>query len=257
MPGRPGRIVALEGPSGVGKTALARSLAEAPATAARFEEAYARLAPALSLEVPTAAELWRVERRLFSEERERYRSARRTRRSDRLAIVDTGFLGPLTYSVGLAALDPRRDVVNRILGNYRRATRAGSLGAPDLTLYLDAPPAVVARRLARDPVRVPGAIPDRHRRVAGLERRLWLGPIATTWGSRLVVIDARGPAHRVAERARAAIARAARLPRWSDREGATALRAAVEAIAGARPGRRTRPGTTRPSGRGRRRPKEP
>src|SRR5579863_7292459 len=99
-PGLP-RIVALEGTSGVGKSRVARALALPGSGTVLLPEAYDRLDPAPSLAVPDRRALWGVEARLLRAEVGRYREALRWRGQGRVVIADTGFLGPLTYSVGM------------------------------------------------------------------------------------------------------------------------------------------------------------
>lgn len=225
-----GRIVAVEGPPGIGKSRLVRFLAEETRGTLRIEEAFDRLDRRVSLAVPDRSELARVERRLLREERRRFREAMRTRATGRTVLVDTGFLGPLTYSLALARLDPPRDVVALLLRQYERAARLGTLGMPDLTLRLRAPPGLIARRVAADPVRTGDRWAARHARVSRTEETLWRGPIAGVLGPRLVWLDARGSVDRVAALARRALAARGSPGPWVGDGPAGSLRAVLAAL---------------------------
>jgi len=172
-----GRIVALEGRSGVGKSRLLRFLLDRHPEWVGIPEAYERLRPRPSLDVPDRVELGTVERRLLREERRRYREAIRRRAEGRTVILDTGPFGPLTYAVGLARLDPARDVVGALEGAYRRAARDRTLGVADLTLRLSAPDRTVRARVRRDRARCPARGGGRraHRRLGEVDPRVLRG----------------------------------------------------------------------------------
>jgi hypothetical protein len=212
------RIVALEGMSGIGKSRVARALVSAGTSVALLPEAVDRIPSPPSLAVPDRRRLWAVERRLFHEEQHRYRRALELRGRGHLVVADTGFLGPLTYSVGLARIDRHRDVVAPLRAEYERATIDGRIGLADLTILLDASPATRRRRVARDPVGHPPELRRRHATVGRFEHRLWTGPLGAALGPRFRRISAAGPVATVAERVRAA---------WEDRRSPRAWTAAA------------------------------
>ncbi|HTT25644.1 MAG TPA: hypothetical protein VMH90_01600 [Thermoplasmata archaeon] len=211
-PGRlPARLIALEGESGVGKSRLADRWASREPGVLVLPEAFDRFRPRPSLAVPDRRSLRRVELRLFREELRRYRDGVRARDRGCLVLADTGFLGPLTYSAGLARIDPRRDIVAELLAEYRYAADRGVLGIPDLTIVLEAPRATIRRRLGGDPHGHPPRFRGRHARIGRMERRLWTGPLAGAGGSRVVRMSAAGPPAAVAARLDALV-RTTRLP---------------------------------------------
>ena len=172
MPGRPrGRLIAVEGGSAAGKTTVVQ------AAARRFgwvplAEAYDRLDPAPSLEFATPAELLRLEATLLAEEVRRYRAARSACVRGRTVLADTGFLGPLTYTRALARLGRAPVSVSRALERSARAlVRDGSMGIPDLTVYLRTTTRERSLRAARDADRHPLRLRSRHEAVGRVERR--------------------------------------------------------------------------------------
>ncbi|MCI4335828.1 MAG: AAA family ATPase [Thermoplasmata archaeon] len=191
-PNHRGRIISLEGPSGVGKTSVGRELA-ARLDAAFLPEAVDAMAPTLSLDFRTLPQLRRLERALIDEEARRYRVARRTIARGRDVVADTGFFGPLTYSVALAQWDRRWDVVRSVLLRTVGHISTGSLGLPQLCLYLDADGRTLQRRTAADPIGHPAALTLRHQILAPLERRYWETSGTRRWSR----VDARGPRARV------------------------------------------------------------
>ncbi len=192
-----GRVVAIEGPSGVGKSELARTLA--PLLGARWlPEAFERLRPRPSLRVAGIAALLALERRLLAEETRRFRSADRLRRRGGTIVLDTGLLGPYTYARGLAHLDPARDVTGPIAVEVVRRWRTGALGLPDVTIYLDAPAATVVRRAREDPTGHPADLWHRHFAVARLERRFWRALARRLPPGRVRFLSARAPTVRLA-----------------------------------------------------------
>lgn len=236
--------MAFEGASGVGKTRLLRELLARHPGAVGLEEAYATLRPPPPLDVPDRPELGRVERALLRAELARWRRATALRRDGRLVLADTGFLGPLTYAIGLAARDPARDVVAELAAGYRRAIAAGRLGCPDLTVLLVAPGREIARRAATDPPGHPVGLRARHASVGRIERGLWSSVLAPPLGTRFRRLAAGGGPDAVARRAEAtlAAARSARplAPAAGARLAAGAVgrleRAAAKIIRGARAG---------------------
>lgn len=167
-----GAIIALEGPSAVGKTTTARALAERLGVP-YLDEAWRRLRPRPSLRFRSRGELLGLERRLLAEESRRFRQARRLAATRPAVIVDTGFFGPLSYSAGLAALSTRLDVRAPLAVDAVALLAEGQWGGADLTYYLDAPVGALDERQAGSPVTHPVDLAVRHRRVADTERALW------------------------------------------------------------------------------------
>lgn len=182
---RRGIILALEGPSGVGKTTIAREVA-AHLRATYLAEAWERMRPSPSLRYRSRAELLRLERRLLAAEGRRFLRARRLAWAGRPVVADTGFLGPLTYSAGLARVPREFDVVRPLVAEAVTGVAAGTLGTADLTVYLDATARTLERRQARSRETHPDDLARRHRRVAAVERGLW----TTTGGARRVSAEA-------------------------------------------------------------------
>jgi thymidylate kinase len=170
----PGRVIAVEGSSGAGKTTLARRAARSFGWVF-LAEAYDRTDPPPNLRFGSPDELLRIERTLLAEERRRYREAERRRRRGETVIADTGFLGPLTYTAGLVALGeaPFRTfvAVRRLV--TRRAGRPHDLDLPDLVIYLDVPSSVRRRRASLAPRRHPREFRRRHEAVGRIERRFY------------------------------------------------------------------------------------
>jgi hypothetical protein len=210
VPARPS-IIALEGPSGAGKTTVARA-AHRTFGWDLLPEAYDRLDPAPSLTFSSPSTLLALEGRLVTEERRRYREARALRWHGRSVVADTGFLGPLTYTAGLVALGlaPRR-VLERLVASARRSEGAGPLGVPDATVYLDVPGPVLRARLAHDPVGHPAALVRRHRAVGRFERRLYVERFPAIAPGRIAVVPGLGRPEVVAARVRAAVRHLARV----------------------------------------------
>jgi hypothetical protein len=194
-----GRLIAVEGASGVGKTATARALSKV-LSAARIPEAYERLQPPPSLEIPDPSTLLDLERTLLQEESRRFREAEGLRARGRDVVVDTGFLGPVTYTAGLAALDPRwAPARTTLVAEARRLIREGRLGIPDRSVYLDLGARAVADRVRADPAGHPTKWAARHARVAVEERALWLRRVRRSSPERLLVVRADRPASTLAE----------------------------------------------------------
>ena len=166
-----GRLVAIEGASASGKTTLVR-------TAARLlgwhplPEAFDRLDPAPTLEFGSPAELLRLEGTLLAEESCRYREARTLCRRGRTVLADTGFLGPLTYTCGLVEVGRAPASVGRVIGQATRSLlRKGTLGIPDLTIYLHTSASERAQRARSGAQGHPAALFTRHEAVGRVERR--------------------------------------------------------------------------------------
>lgn len=171
-----GRVVALEGASASGKTTLAHRLGIA-LDAVVMDEAYRSLRPPPSLDIPNGRALERLERDLLTAEAARWVRSARIAASGRTVVLDTGTLGPLTYTYGLVreGLASWR-VLNALLPYARRLVRRGVLGLPSMSVYLDVPPAELRRRARRTPHVHPPDLFPRHVRVARRERSLLLGP---------------------------------------------------------------------------------
>ncbi len=201
-----GAVVAVEGPSGAGKSRAVAGAARR-LDAVVLAEAYDRLRPPPPLVWRGPAELLRLERRLLREEARRYREARALAAGGRLVLADTGFLGPLTYVLGLATL---RRAPPAVLDALRRDAAAlaadGRWGTPDAVVYLQTPERERTRRAAGDPRGHPAALRARHRAVGRVERRFYRTRLAPRYGRRWRVVSGRGPPAAVATR----VARAAR-----------------------------------------------
>jgi thymidylate kinase len=166
--------IALEGPSGSGKTTLARALGDRlgwPVLA----EAYRRRTGPRSIAFATKRELVQVERRLVSEDFRRFRETKKILASGEGVILDTDFLGPLTYSWGLREnVDPRWDAVLEVREKLAAGLRKKVWGLADFYLYLDVPNTIIARRLNRSTASHPRAFRDRHAQVGVAERAFFL-----------------------------------------------------------------------------------
>ncbi|MGI0054853.1 MAG: hypothetical protein ACREBZ_03925 [Thermoplasmata archaeon] len=169
-----GTILAIEGASGAGKTAIARALALAEGSV-RLAEALHYGAP-LSIRFTTDAQLKRIEERLVRREIHRWALAERLARSGRSVVLDTAPWGPLSYTYGLVRSGCAGPGTLRYVARLLRAAMSdGRLGSPDLVLYLDVPVAERRRRAARDRLRHPPMLFERHLAASRGERELWLG----------------------------------------------------------------------------------
>lgn len=198
MPRRP-LLIALDGPSGAGKTTVAREAARAFGWL-YLPEAYARLEPPPSLRFSSTRELVGLERLLLVEEARRYREARAELGRGRTVVGDTGFLGPLTYAAGLVALG---EAPRAAFGELRRfVERLGrrAPGLPDVLVYLDVPPRLRRSRVANDPRGHPHLLAALHEAVGREERRFYLGAAARLLGRRFVRLPGQGGTERVARR---------------------------------------------------------
>ncbi len=165
-------LLALDGPSGAGKSAVATALARRNGWL-RLDEAYDRLDPRPRIDVTSQSDLGRVERALLDEEARRYAEGRRRVRGGRTVVSDTGFLGPVSYTLGLRLTGEGTEATwQRVLRRGVALAAAGKLGLPDLTVYLSVDAATRRRRASQDPLRHPPALRERHERVGRLEVRL-------------------------------------------------------------------------------------
>ena len=236
---RLGCIVAVEGPSGAGKTTVVRAAARAFGWHP-LPEAFDRIDPPPSLRFRTPAELLSLERTLLAEEGRRYREAVEGRRRGRTVVADTGFLGPLTYTAGLVELG---DAAPRVLEALRSLVegreRPLRVGLPDGIVYLDVPGRVRRWRTARDPRGHSPEFRERHEAVGRLERRFYRRLARGALSGRVRFVSGTGAPETVASRVRAAFhsleMRGGAPP---DLEGALALLGGGE---GRRPTHRRRP----------------
>ncbi len=165
----PGRILALEGASGAGKSTVTRAAARAYGWV-RLAEAFDRL-DRPDLDFRTESELRWIERTLLREDARRFAEARRLRERGRIVVADTGFLGPLTYTAGLVALGiAPREVFDEIEALACRLGRDSAYGLPDVVVYLDVPETTRRRRAGKDARRHPSELDRRHATVARFER---------------------------------------------------------------------------------------
>jgi thymidylate kinase len=193
-------LLAFEGPSGVGKTTLSRLLSD-QLNWPLIPEAYGRLRPPKTLTFRTASELWRIEARLIEEDCRRYAEARRLRRTDSGVILDTDFLGPLTYSWGIAArMDAKFDIVEKVRRRLIEAQARREWGLADLYVYLDAPAALVAKRAASSPADHPTGLQERHEKVGQAERILFQDRLSRLLPGRVITLRARDRPERLLER---------------------------------------------------------
>jgi thymidylate kinase len=192
-----GRVVAVEGPSAAGKTravgAVARHLGGAP-----LAEAYERVSPRPALEWSGPTGLLRLERLLLTEDARRFREARDLAEAEGTVVVDTGFLGTLTYTGGLVRQGAApRSVLHELVRTARELAHRGEWGLPDGILYLQTPVAERTRRARRDPVGHPSATQPRHQQVAAEESRFYRSVLAPAYGPRFRRVSGTGAAANV------------------------------------------------------------
>jgi predicted kinase len=187
-----GTVVALEGISGAGKSTLAARLAGA-LDAELLPEAYARLRPPPSLDLGSAAQTFRLEHRLLAEEARRYREADQIAGGGRSVVADTGFLGPLTYTLALVELgDTDPEVVRRLLRAARELEERHQWGMPDRVLWLETTAPERARRVAADAEGHPARWAARHERAGRVEERLYRECLGPVLGARIDRVPASG-----------------------------------------------------------------
>lgn len=204
MPRR-GRIIALEGPSGAGKTTVVRAAARAFGWVP-LSEAFDRIEPPPSLRFRTAEELLSLEKKLVVEEGRRYRDAARRRRFGRTVLADTGFLGPLTYTAGLVALGEATPRVFEGLRSFVEGMEHSlQIGLPDRIVYLDVPGRIRRRHRSQDPRGHPREFEARHEAVARVERRLYRDLARGPLRGRVRFVSGAGSPETVAVRVRAAV----------------------------------------------------
>ena len=207
-----GQVVALEGPSGAGKTRATRAVAHRLG-ALPIEEAYRRLEPTPEIRWRTPAELLRLERQLLAEEGRRYREARELAAVGALVLADTGFLGPLTYTRALVdarAAPPR--VLQNLVSEARRMAHRGQWGLPDAILTLRTPPVERARRAGRDPLGHPPDLQATYQTVGEGEMRVLRDLLRPRYGARFQVVSGTGAASDVVRRLEGAVRRVVARP---------------------------------------------
>lgn len=205
-----GRVVAIEGASGSGKTTAIADLAERLDVRV-VPEAFRRLTPSPSLEFASETELLTLERTLLEEEARRFAESRRLAESGELVLLDTGFLGPITYTLGLVELRTASARTVRLLIERSRTLAAeGRWGLPDGWVYLRTAPHVQFARARADPVGHPARLAARHVAVGEVERRLFHDRLLPLWGDRGREVRADGGRERVARRLVAGVRSVAR-----------------------------------------------
>lgn len=197
-------VVAIEGPSGSGKSTVSNRVAQAFGFR-RIPEAFERIRPQLSLRFSSSHGLLRIERRLISDELSRYALAQRLRRTGTSVVLDTGFVGPLTYVWGLRAMSKRPDVVAPVRRYLQAMATRGRWGLPDVSVFLDVPVAERRRRIARARSTHPAELEARHRAVGRFERTLWTHRFPRLMQGRVLRIDGRPPVNEVVRAIRRAI----------------------------------------------------
>lgn len=169
----PPLVLAIEGPSGAGKTAVSEELGHRLGVRP-VAEAYHRLHERVPLEYGSRSELVELELMLLAEESRRFLEARAGRAAGACVLLDTGFLGPLTYTWGLReGGGGEGDPVSELLRAARTMIAEGRFGLPDVTVYLDLPEDLASVRATRDPTGHPPGLRERHRAVGRYERFLY------------------------------------------------------------------------------------
>jgi hypothetical protein len=200
-------IVAVEGPSGAGKTTAVSALARAPRWTS-LEEAYYRLRPRPSLRLGSPAHLRALELLLLEEEARRFGEALEAAKSGRTVVADTGFLGPVSYTAGLFVLGATSPgALRAVVRRARQLALRQRLGVADLTVRLSVPAATRRVRTVADPTGHPRTFAARHEAVGRIETDL-LGPaLSRSFPGRHRVVGAAVSANAVAERIRRMVPR--------------------------------------------------
>ena len=207
MPAGPGRVIALEGGSASGKTSLVRVASRALGWTPLWE-AFDRLDPAPSLEFASPSELLRIEGSLLAEETRRFREAMKAVRAGTTVLADTGFLGPVTYTWGLAQLGRvPRTAWSAVERSARSLLRRGALGLPELTVYLDTTARERTERAAADRGKHPAVLAPRHERVGAVERPLFRRWFPEQLPTRFAAIPGHATPQELVEPLRAIVAR--------------------------------------------------
>jgi hypothetical protein len=202
-----GRVVAIEGPSAVGKTEAVGVLV-ADGRGVRIAEAVDRLRPRPDLDFRSDAELERLELRLLREDGRRFVEARRRAGAGATVLLDTGSLGPLTYTGGLVATGAAPPaVLARLLREARALLRDGRWGLPDGIVFLTAPDATLRARAATDPRGHPAGLHGRHTAIGRREAAFYRRELAPILGRRLKFVSGSGRPGAVARRIVSALRR--------------------------------------------------
>ncbi len=216
---RPAMIIALEGPSASGKSTVAARLC-ARRGWALIAEGADRLDPPPSLDFRSEGELFDLETKLLEEDARRFESACRLAARGETVVCDTGFLGPLSYTAGLAATRKcEARTYARLLAAARRHARARRIGLPDLSVYLAVPAALRAERAARDPAHHPARLRARHELIGRFEWDVVRPWLTAGQHGRVAVVGSTGPVEAVA---RTVERRAKAIPRLRGRSLALA-----------------------------------
>jgi thymidylate kinase len=182
-------VIAIEGLSGAGKTTLVNALA-ATTSYATIAEAVDRLPRRPSLRFRSVTELLGLERMLLAEDIRRYSEAVRRRAAVGTVVVDTDFLGTLTYVLGLARqVDTRWNVLPPLLETVREALGAGAWGIADRYLYLATSPSTALQRAATAAASHPAGLRGRHDRVGRWEREFFLRRLPLLLPGRVDVLE--------------------------------------------------------------------
>ncbi len=227
-----GRLIAVEGRSAAGKTTLVR-LASRTLGWMPLAEAYDRLDPPPPLEVGSPRELLLLEEQLLAEEVRRYAEARRACARGRTVLADTGFLGPVTYTRGLAALG--RAPVSVVRATERKASglfRQQVLGIPDLSVYLETTVRERTRRARGDWPHRPAGLVERHEAVGEIERPFFTRAFPMAMPDRFRTLRGRPPPASLVVSLRALVAAAHPTPAPPD--GGLELLAALGPVTVAR-----------------------
>lgn len=143
---------------------------------------------------------------LLLEDARRFREARAAAANGSTVVLDTDFVGTLSYVWGLAcAVDPKWNVLPALAATAREMHQRGAWGLADRYYYLDVTPEAAVRRAKGARSRHPVDWASRHAAVGAAERAFWLGSRIPEFSDRVVRVDANSSVERVV----AAISRAA------------------------------------------------
>jgi thymidylate kinase len=192
--------VAVEGISGSGKTTVSRRLA-GRLNARWIGEAYRRFPRPPKLDFQGEGSLLRIERRLMGEDFRRYGEAKAFRRDGNSVILDTDFLGPITYVRGLHDLGlVSRAALARLAREYAALLRQGRWSAADYYVYLDVERKVALQQARQASRTHPPLLRARHLAVGRVERQLFLTRLSRLLRGRLAVVSGKGHPDTVVDR---------------------------------------------------------